>query len=37
MGKRDARIIEFSREEWLSELLLVMWWQMGIRDIEEEG
>jgi len=36
MGKRDARVIELTREEWLSELLLAMWRQMGIRDIEEE-
>jgi hypothetical protein len=37
MGKREAREIEVSKEEWLSELLLAMWRQMGIRDIEEES
>jgi hypothetical protein len=36
MGKREAREIEVTKEEWLSELLLVMWKQMGIRDIEED-
>lgn len=34
MGKREGREIQVNREEWLSELLLAMWRQMGIRDIE---
>jgi hypothetical protein len=36
MGKRESRGIEVNREEWLSELLLAMWRQMGIRDIEAD-
>jgi hypothetical protein len=35
MGNRETREIEVTKEEWLSELLLVMWRQMGIRNIEE--
>jgi len=34
MGKRESSEIEVTREEWLSELLLAMWRQMGIRDLE---
>jgi hypothetical protein len=37
MGKRDDKKIEVSREEWLSELLLAMWRQMGIKDIEQDS
>lgn len=29
------RVIELSKEEWLAQLLLAMWKQMGIRNIEE--
>ena len=31
-----TRVIEVSREEWLAQLLLAMWKQVGIEDLEEE-
>jgi hypothetical protein len=31
-----TRVIEVSKEEWLAQLLLVMWKQVGIENIEEE-
>ena len=37
MGSRKEKIIDVRSDEWLSELLLVMWKQIGIRDIEEES
>jgi hypothetical protein len=30
-----TRIIEVGREEWLSALLVAMWKQVGIRDMED--
>ena len=37
MGSRKEKIIDVRSDEWLSELLLVMWKQIGMRDIEEES
>ena len=31
-----TRVIEVSKEEWLAQLLLAMWKQVGIENIEEE-
>jgi hypothetical protein len=30
-----TRVIELSKEEWLAQLLLAMWKQVGIQNIEE--
>jgi len=34
VGTGSTKVIELSREEWLSQLLLAMWRQMGIEDME---
>ena len=35
MGDRETRVIEVTKDEWLKELLLAMWLQIGIEDIEK--
>ena len=35
MPNKQNRIIDVTRAEWLSELLLAMWREMGIEDIED--
>jgi hypothetical protein len=34
-GYGKTRVIELSKEEWLAQLLVAMWKQVGIEDIEQ--
>ncbi len=35
-NKTNLRIIQVSQEEWMSQLLLAIWRQFDIRDIEKD-
>ena len=32
---KNLKIIEVSRDEWVSEVLIALWKKMGIEDIEQ--